>query len=182
MEKSEVEKVLKDTIQYANEEIKRKKKIIKVIGGVALTIIVLITSYLMVFVYETPVQYQEGIAEVLIPEDEGIDIKVKLPNYKSANGKVIKTGENTYDLYINVKQTLFTKLFKDSDSSNNILRVGTGMIVDYQSERLQGYIPDRKDETVIEHIYYINDFSGKIATMDDNKFIDYQNKYLIWKR
>ena len=183
MEKNEVEKVLKDTIEYANEEIKKsKKKMIMIIAGAVLTIIVLILAYITVFVHEMPVNYQEGIVEVVIPEDEGIDIEVKLTNYKSANGILVKTDENKYDLYINITQTLSTKIFKDSDPSNNLVRVGNGMIVDFQSQKLQGYLPDGKDETVIEHVYYINDLSSKISTMDDHSLIDYPDKKLIWER
>ncbi|MCD8230211.1 MAG: hypothetical protein LUD14_00005 [Clostridiales bacterium] len=182
MEKNEVEKVLKDTIEYANKEIKKSKKNMMIIGGAVLTIIMLILAYVAVFVYETPVNYQEGIVEVIIPDDKGIDIEVKMPNYKSANGILVKTDENKYDLYIYITQTLSTKIFKDSDPSNNLLRVGNGMIVDFQSQRLQGYLPDGNDETVIEHVYYINDWSSKISTMDDSWLIDYADKKLIWER
>lgn len=183
MEKNEVENVLKDTIEYANEEIKKsKKKTMMIIAWGVLAIMVIILAYIAMFIYEMPVSYQEGIVEVVIPEDEGIDIEVKLNNYKSANGILVKTDTDKFDLYINITQTLSTKIFKDSDQSNNLLRVGNGMIVDFQSQQLQGYIPDGNDETVIEHVYYINDLSSKISTMDDNSLIDYPDKKMIWER
>ncbi len=182
MEKHEAEKIIKDTIEYANKEIeKSKRKTTKILCWIIAVIFVLILSYILVFVYETPVKYSQGIVEVKIPEDEGIDISVKLKNYKRAKAVLVQTGEGTYDLYISITQTLATKLFKDSDENNNLLRVGNGMIVDYQSERLQGHIPNGNDYKVIKHVYYMDDLSSKIAAMDDKKLVEYKDKTLIWE-
>ncbi len=182
MEKHEAEKIIKDTIEYANKEIeKSKKKSAKIICGIIAVIFVLILSYVLVFVYEMPVKYRQGIVEVKIPEDKGIDISVKLQNYKSAKAVLVQTDEDTYDLYINITQTLASKLFQDSDENNNLLRVGNGMIVDYQSERLQGYIPNGKDYVAIKHVYYVKELSAKIAAMDDKELVEYKDKTLIWE-
>ena len=183
MNKEEAEKVVKDTIEYANQEIKKSKnrylKIFLVILGI---LVLLIISYLLVFKYEIPVNYSNGMVEVDIPEDKGIDIKIALENYKNANAVLVKTDENTYDLYINVTQTLSTKIFKDNDKSNNLLRIGNSMIVDFQSEELRGYIPNGNNSESIKHIYYIDNLSDRNMCMNDNELINYQNKTLIWEK
>lgn len=183
MNKEEAEKVVKDTIKYANQEIKKSKiKYLKkflIIFGI---VVLLITTYLLLFKYEIPVKYSNSIVEVNIPEDKGIDIKISLDNYKSANAILVKIDENTYDLYINITQTISTKIFKDNDKSNNLLRVGNNMVVDFQTEKLRGYMPNGNNAESIKHIYYVDNLSNKIMGMSDNELLNYKNKTLIWER
>ena len=183
MNKDEAEKVVKDTIEYANQEIKKSKiRYLKTFLIIFLIFVILITVYLLVFKYEIPVKYSEEIVEVNIPEDKGLDIKINLKNYKNINALLEKTDENAYDLYINVTQTLATKIFNDNDRSNNLLRVGNNMIVDFQSASLRGFIPNGNNDESIKHIYYIDNLSNKIMSMNDNELMNYSNKVLIWER
>ena len=183
MNKDEAEKVVKDTIEYANQEIKKSKiRYLKTFLIIFLIFVILITVYLLVFKYEIPVKYSEEIVEVNIPEDKGLDIKINLKNYKNINALLVKTDENAYDLYINVTQTLATKIFNDNDRSNNLLRVGNNMIVDFQSASLRGFIPNGNNDESIKHIYYIDNLSNKIMSMNDNELMNYSNKVLIWER
>ena len=99
MNKEEAEKVVKDTIEYANKEIeKNKKRYLRNVIIILATFLVLILAFFMVFKYEMPIKYSKDIVEVNIPEDQGLDIKINLSNYKSANALLVKTGEDTYDL------------------------------------------------------------------------------------
>lgn len=183
MNKNEAEKVVEDTIKYANQEIKKIKikysKNFLITFGIA---ILLIAIYLLLFRYEIPVKYSNNIIEINIPEDKGIDIEISLDNYKSANAILVKIDENTYDLYINITQTIITKIFKDNDKSNNLLRAGNNMIVDFQTEKLRGYIPNGNSTENIKHIYYIDNLSNKTMGMNDNELLNYKNKTLIWER
>ena len=182
MNKEEVENIIKETIQYANEEIKKsKKKTLKILLIILIVIFLLVMSIALIFKYEIPVKYNKDIVDISIPTDKGIDIKINLNNYKNTNAVLVKVDENNYDLYMNITQTLATKIFKDNDKSNNLLRVGNSMIVDFQSGKLQEYIPNGNNEEVIQHIYYIDNLSKKIKTMDDNELIKYENKVLIWE-
>ena len=70
----------------------------------------------------------------------------------------------------------------DNDKTNNLLRVGNHMIVDFQSEKLRGYIPNGNDAEVIKNIYYIDNLSKKNMNMSDDELINYPNKILIWER
>lgn len=183
MNKEEAEKVVKETIEYANQEIKKKKKKYLKIFVAILGIIVLLTSaYLFMFEYETPVKYSIDMVKVNVPEDKGLDIKINLPNYKKTNAILVKIDENSYDLYINVTQTISTRIFDDNDESDNMLRVGNGMVVDFQSGLLQEYLPNGNPGESIMHIYYIDNLSDKTMTMDDSELINYKNKILIWTR
>ncbi len=183
MEQNESEKIIRETIEYANQEItKVKRKNVRILAIVLTAVAVLLASSLLLFVYEFPVAYQEGLVEATIPVDAGIDIHVNLPNYKRASAILIETEENSYDLYIGVHQTLATKLFKDWDTHNNFIRVGNGLIYDHQSERLWGFIPEGKDETAIQRIYYMNALSDEMIFMNREYFINCEDKTLIWER
>lgn len=183
MNKNEAEKIIKDTIEYANEEIKRsKKKYLKLSLIVFGILIFLIVLYFGIFKYETPVKYSDKLINVKIPEDGGLDIYVNLQNYKRTKAVLVKTSEKTYDLYINVITTLSSKIFNDSDKSDNFLRVGNGIILDFQSGELSGYIPNDYKSEVIKCIYYIDNLSNKVSSMDDNELINYKDKILVWSR
>lgn len=175
MSKEIDENAVKEIIEYANNEItKSKKKHLTILLSILASIVLLSTASLFVFMYEMPVSYSEDLIEVNIPVDKGLDIKVNLPNYKNAKVSLVQVDENTYDLYINVSQTLATKIFNDKDKSNNFLRVGNSMVVDYQSGLLLGLLPSGYNDESIMNIYYIDDFSAKnIAT---------NNGVLVWTR
>ena len=83
MNKDEAEEVLKDTIIYANAEIKkRKKRYLKIFLIIFGILALLIIAYLLIFKYETPVKYSKDIINVNIPIDKGIDVNINLNNYK----------------------------------------------------------------------------------------------------
>ncbi len=181
MKENESERIIKDTIEYANNEIKKnKKKNLFILFGIVCLLFLVIAVYGLVFNFETSVAYFDDIVNVEIPEDKGIDIKINLPNYKNSNAILVKIDEENYDLYINITQTLATKIFKDDDTSNNMMRVGNGMIVDFQSEHFLGYIPNGKNHTVIKNIYYIKDYNKEIATSSDEELFKINDKQLIW--
>ena len=183
MNKNEAEKIIKDTIEYANEEINRsKKKYLRVSLIVFGILIFLIGLYLGIFKYETPVKHSDKLINVKIPEDGGLDIYVNLENYKRMKAVLVKTSDNTYDLYINVTSTLSNKMFNDNDKSDNFLRVGNGIILDFQSGELNGYIPNGYKSDTIKNIYYIDNLSKRINSMDDNELINYKDKVLVWSR
>ena len=183
MNKNEAEKVIKDTIVYANEEIERnKKKSLKIIFFVFGIFIFLVIAYFVIFKYEIPVKYSEKLINVKIPNDGGIDIYVNSNNYKRLNAVLVKTDENAYDLYINVASTVFTKIVSDNDESDNMFRVGNGIIVDFNSGELMGYIPNGNKSEVIKSIYYVNNLKNKFSSMDENKLMNYKDKILVWSR
>lgn len=183
MNKNEAEAVIKDTIEYANNEIKKNKvrsrnRVLILFGCMLLLVI----SYLMIFKYEIYVGYADNLIDVKVPEDGGLDIKINLPNYNNADAIWVKTDDNSYDLYINVTQTILTKIAKSGDESDNLLRVGNGMIVDFKSETVLGYIPDGNSAENIMHVYYIDKLSNEIMCMDNSELINYEKKTLIWTR
>ena len=183
MSKENDEKVVKEIIEYANNEIKKSKKkfatiLISVIAGVAL----IATAVFFAFAFEMPVPYTEGMIEAEIPEDEGLDISINLPNYKKAKAILVNVDDNSYDLYLCVNQTLVTKIWGDSDNANNLLRVGNGIVVDYQSESVCGYLPEGSKAENIVNIYYVDNLSKEFMTMDDADIIAYENKILVWTR
>lgn len=183
MNKNEADKIIKETIEYANIEIAKSKKkyLARLFSAVLIAVIAIAVSVFM-FTRESPVKYRENLVTVTIPEDEGIDITINLDNYNGANAILVNTESNQYDLYVTVTHTLLTKLFRDDDDTDHLLRVGNGIIVDYQSSQLMGHIPEGNDEESIKHIYYIDISSDELFAMDDSQLISYKNKVLIWER
>ena len=152
--------------------------LISLIAGVAL----IATVVFFAFAFEMPVPYTEGMIEAEIPVDEGLDISINLPNYKNAKAILVNVDENSYDLYICVNQTLATKIFGDSDNANNLLRVGNGIVVDYQSESICGYLPNDSKAESIANVYYVDNLSEDMMKMDNADLIEYENKVLVWTR
>ncbi len=182
MNSNEAEKIIKDTIEYANKEIeKTRKKSKQIICAVLLGILAILAIYFSVFVYETPVKYQKELIDITHPTDNGIDIRINLSDYKRAYSLLSENDEG-YDLYIGVTQTFATKLSENTNKANQLLRVGNGMVVDYHSERLLEYIPDGKDENIIQRIYYIGDKFETVTNMSYEELSEYENKVLIWER
>lgn len=183
MSKENNEKVVKEIIEYANNEIQKSKKkfltiLISVITGVAL----IATAVFFAFAFEMTVPYTEGMIEAEIPEDEGLDIYINLPNYKNAKAIPVNVDEDRYDLYICVNQTLATKIWRDSDNANNLLRAGNGIVVDYQSESICGYLPNNSKAESIANVYYVDNLSEDMMKMDNAELIEYENKVLVWTR
>lgn len=159
-----------------------RKKYLKnlfIVFGIVLTSIIL---FLIVFEYEIPVKYNKNLIQVNIPLDQGLDIKINLSNYKNAKALLVKIDEDSYDLYINITQSLVTKIFTDNDKSDNVLRIGNGIIIDFKSNTLRGVIPNKSSDKNIKHIYYVDNLSSKIMVMDNAELINYTNKVLIWER
>ena len=159
-----------------------RKKYLKnlfIVFGIVLTSIIL---FLIVFEYETPVKYNKNLIQVNIPLDQGLDIKINLSNYKNAKALLVKIDEDSYDLYINITQSLVTKIFTDNDKSDNVLRIGNGIIIDFKSNTLRGVIPNKSSDKNIKHIYYVDNLSSKIMVMYNAELINYTNKVLIWER
>ena len=183
MSKENNEKVVKDIIEYANNEItKNKKKNLIILISVLASLALLAAGFFLVFVFETSVPYSDGLIDVSVPADKGLDIKINLSNYKNAKTVLVKIDDTTYDLYINVTQTLATKIFDDTDKSNNMLRVGNNIVVDFQSNLLRQPLPTGCSSENIMRIYYVEELSNTTMTMDDAELIAYKNKILVWER
>lgn len=183
MSKENDEKVVKEIIEYANKEItKSKKKFATILIAVLVGIAVVIAGIFFVAVYETPVSYSKDLIKVKVPEDKGLDITINLSNYKNAKAVLVKIDDDTYDLYVCVAQTLATRIIGDNDEANNLLRVGNGIIVDFQSESIHGYMPENSSAENIANVYYIDKMTNEIMAMDDAELDAYENKVLVWSR
>ena len=178
MSKETDEKIVKEIIEYANNEIKNSKnKYLKILISVLASIILLSTAFFSVFMYEMPVSYSEDLFDVDISADKSLIIKVNQP-YKEAKALLVQVDENTYNLYFNVSRTLSTKLFNDNDKSNDFLKVVDLMVIDYQSGKiLTLWGLDYKDLSNIRNIYYTENLSNENITNNDGILI-WTNKSL----
>ncbi len=183
MDKNESEQIIREVIEYTNREIqKSKRRSRRLVGCVILGVLALLLFYQLVFHYEFPVPYQDGMIKVVIPVDEGLDIHVELKNYKTAYALPVQTSDSTCDLYIGVSHTPATMLIKDFDNADNFLRAGNGILLDHQSGHFRGVIPGENKEDSINRIFYLDDFSVEVTTMTNQELMDYEGKTLIWER
>ena len=168
----------KEAIKKFNLKLKHKNIKIVLISIFSIILIAFIGWYSL-YVNEYTIKYTDNLVNVKIPEDEGIDIKINERNYKNGNAILVKTNENNYDIYINVTQNILTKLFKDSDQSNNLIRIGNNICIDFQSEKTRFYLPDNAK---INNIYYIEDNYKNIKDLTDEELMKIENKVLIWNK
>ncbi len=140
-------------------------------------IIILYIGWQLLYVNEYMVPYAENLVNVEIPEDEGIDIKINTKNYKNGYAILVKTGENIYDVYVNITQNIITKLFKDNDQSNNLIRIGNNICIDFQSEKIRFFEPENAK---IQNIYYINENYKDIVFLTDEELVKLEDKILLW--
>ena len=168
MSKETDEKVVKEIIEYENNEIKKsKKKHLMILILVLTSIILLSTALFFMFTYERSVSYSEDLFDVGISADKSLIIKVNQP-YKNAKAMLVQVDENTYDLYFNVSRTLSTKIFNDNDKSNDFLKVVNLMVIDYQSGEiltLWSLVPE--DLSNIRNIYYAENFTNENIVNND---------------
>ena len=167
----------KDAIKRFNKKLKRKNLKIIIIT-ILIIILVAFLGWRLLYVNETTVKYTDNLVNVEIPEDEGIDIYINAKNYKNGYAILVKTGENTYDVYVNITQNIFTKLFKDNDKSNNLIRIGNNMCIDFQSQSVRFYIPGEAGK--IENVYYVNDDYKDIVFLLDEDLTKLEDKTLVW--
>lgn len=69
---------------------------------------------------------------------------------------------------------MVTKIFNDKDKSDNFVRAGNNIIVDYQSGLFMGSLPSGYNEESIMNIYYTDVFFAKNITTN--------NGVLVWTR
>ena len=153
----------KEAIKKFNLKLKHRN--IKIIFiSIFLIILIAFIGWYFLYANEYTIKYTDNLVKVVIPEDEGIDILINKKNYKNANAILVKTDENIYDIYINVTQNILTKLFEDSDQSNNLIRIGNNICIDFQSEKVRFYLPDNNK---INNIYYVEDNYEKIKDLSN---------------
>ncbi len=159
----------------------KKRNLTKIIVSVVLSLAVIVSAGYILFVPEFEVSYEDGMLEANIPEDGGIDVWVKLDNYKRLQFDAVYNENDEIDIYINAKQTVFTKLFKDIDPSDNMWRTNGFVCCSFQDGTIDYIHPDN----TVKNIYYIDIDINEMANIwgDDDKSNDklVENaKHLIW--
>ena len=174
------DEILKETIEFSSNEIKKSKsKYLRIISVLVAVFILIIATYYLGFIQEHVVKYSDEIIEVIVPVDSGLDIHIKDINYKNGNAVLVKTSENNYDIYINVTQTISSKILPDLEKDDNFIRLGGEICVDYQSNNVRFYVPGN---SVINNIYYIEKRFSEFDTLDDKQLMNIVDKKLVWSK
>jgi len=174
------DEILKETIEFSSNEIKKSKsKYLRIITVLVAVFILIISTYYLGFIQEHVVKYSDEIIEVIEPVDSGLDIHIKDINYKNGNAVLVKTSENNYDIYINVTQTISSKIIPDLETDDNFIILGGEICVDYQSNTVRFYIPEN---SVINNVYYIEKRLSEFDTLDDKQLMNFVDRKLVWSR
>lgn len=178
MDFEENHKKEKKEFQHFSKSMNRKmyKKVIigAVVGVFLLGMIVFVFS-----VPEFSVEYSKELVAVEIPEDGGIDMNINLDNYKNAYATYAENGDGTCDVYIIVKNNLFTMLWKDSDPSDHLVRIGNHMCASYNNAEgiVQFYLTEDME---ISRIYYVNQDVENLLMLEDEELRSVDST-LIWE-
>lgn len=157
----------------------KKRTLLKIVVSVVLCLTVIASAAYVLFVPEYVVPYSEELMTAKIPIDKGVDVWVNLDNYKAVRCLDLRDDEGYTDIYLTVMETNFTRLFKDSDKSDNLWRIGSSNEMGWcaQSGRTA---PISGEKPVIRNIYYLVMHPDELAYMvDEINFDDYE-KHLIW--
>ena len=170
----------KQAIQNFSKKLKKSNLKKTVISVVLCLTLIFSVGYIM-FVPETTQKYTDDLVNVKIPIDSGIDAHINLPNYKRITWFTVYNENNEIDVYMTVKHTLFTKLFKDSDKSDNFWRTNGFVCVSYQDGGSDYIHPDNR----VKNIYYVDGdiTKAEIILSDPDESNDSQLKdycHLVW--
>lgn len=171
--------VLKETIEFTSKEIKKTRKTyLRSLSAIIIVLVVFIAVYYFGFIKESVVKYDKQLIEVVVPIDGGLDIHVNLANYKNGNAVLVKTSNQNYDIYINVTQTLSSKIFSNNDTKDNFIRYGNNICFDFKTSRVRFYAPTN---AVINSIYYVEKEINSFIYLTDSELVNLDEKTLIWE-
>ena len=170
----------KQAIQNFSKKLKKSNLKKTVISVVLCLTLIFSVGYIM-FVPETTQKYTDDLVNVKIPVDEGIDAHINLPNYRKISWFTVYNEEKEVDVYLTVKHNLFTRIFKDSDKSDNFWRTNGFACVSYQDGGSDYIHPDNR----VKNIYYVDGDITKteIILSDPDESNDSQLKdycHLVW--
>lgn len=157
----------------------KKRNIVKVVVSVVLCLAVIASAAYVLFVPEYVVPYSEDLMEAKIPVDEGVDVYVNLDNYKQVRCWDIRDDEGYTDIYLTVMETNFTRLFKDTDKSDNFWRIGNSNRISWCAQ--SGVTnPVSGENPKLRNIYYLVMHPDEVLYMTGEiSFEDYET-HLIW--
>lgn len=170
----------KQAIQNFSKKLK-KSNLKKTVISVMLCLTLIFSVGYIMFVPETTQKYTDDLVNVKIPVDEGIDAHINLPNYRKISWFTVYNEEKEIDVYLTVKHNLFTRIFKDSDTSDNFWRTNGFACVSYQDGGSDYIHPDN----TVKNIYYVDGdiTKAEIILSDPDESNDSQLKdycHLIW--
>lgn len=170
----------KEAIKKFSKKIKNSN-LKKIVISVVLCLCVILGSAWALFVPEFIVPYSDGLLEAKIPTDGGIDVWVNLDNYKNIDFWAEYKENDEIDVYLTVRQNVFTKIVKDSDTSDNFWRTNGFICMSMQDGKTDFIHPDN----TVKNIYYLamDIDEAKNISGDDNKENDSiftSASHLIW--
>lgn len=157
----------------------KKRNIIKIVVSVVLCLAVIASAAYVLFVPEYVVPYSENLMEAKVPVDEGVDVYVNLDNYKQVRCWDIRDDEGYTDIYLTVMETNFTRLFKDTDKSDNFWRIGNSNQFSWCAQSGRTW-PVSGENPKLRNIYYLVMHPDEVLHMTGEiSFEDYET-HLIW--
>lgn len=157
-----------------------KKNIMVSVISILCAFLVLSGVFGLVFRYQTPISYEEGLLNVSKSYDGPIDIIFNGNDYHRAHAMrrtVIKDGVEKDIVFIYYTDTIWTRHFSRSNEALQ-LTMGNSIIVDYRRGTQLGEISERD----ISAVYYLIADFNKLSGMSDEEFLAAsQDAVLLWE-
>lgn len=162
-----------------SKKLKLKNRIKILLSTIIILLVIIIIGYL-IYKPEFVVKYTEKLISAEIPVDEGIDIHVNELNYKNVYATYSMNEDNTCDVYIVVTQNLISKIIKDYDKSNNLIRISNNICVSYDDNSSKSLFI-LNENTTVKKIYYVNITPKTLMFLDDQQLQAITEKSLVWE-
>lgn len=175
------EKVIREAIEFANNEIKKaKKNTVKSIFIIFAVLAFLSAAYFAVFEFDRPLPYSEELVRTRLLGENVIEIVIQSEEYKDVGAFVSYTAPAEGDIYVYSTQSLASKLFKDPDKVKICFATGIGVTFYYENGEPQVMAGNYVTPGYMQHVYY---YTKKYDP--DNKPTKKEleeNRILVWSR
>lgn len=110
----------------------KKRNLKKIVVSVVACLALILGSTYILFIPEFTVPYSDDLLTVKIPEDEGVNVWINLPNYTQVYSAAEYNGDEI-DVYLTVTRNLWSMIAPDYDEMNNFWRTNGFIGVSFQA-------------------------------------------------
>lgn len=131
-----------------------KSKILKAFLSGLLSLAVIIGVSAILYVPEKTAEFKDNILILHRENEQEKEFIVNMKNYKSATAYPVLNAVGELDWYITVKTNLFSRIFPDSNTLNNIIRVDSGGWESLQNGGAAMYSFVYEGVPTVRNVYY----------------------------
>ena len=175
------EQVKASVLSGIKKKLFRKKVVVSVIS-VLCAIAIMFGAFTFIYLYETPIKYEDGLIKVEMAYDGVIDAFFQGRDYHCAYGMtktLTQNGEQIDIAYIYYSETIWSKYLSREHVPGSLqFSIGNSIMADYGHN---GDVID-SSEHIVAVYYLVGDYS-KLISMDEEEFRQAaKDAVLLWER